>query len=167
MVQCIIILACSKCGKLRLVMKNCELCPEKSFRKQLLLFPTSGSGFLVVLSPVVRDWTALNRKNKTLLPYMYLYAIRSTTRCARACLTSVFFAGKMLNFQPAKRKLHYLFIFFLVFTWLGLEGALAMQGESNKEARLGTGMAICLTSKMGNPWSDMKRSAISRSLPAL
>ena len=68
-----------------------------------------------------------------------------------ACLTSVFFAGKMLNFQPAKRKLHYLFIFFLVFTWLGLEGALAMQGESNKEARLGTGMAICLTSKMGNP----------------
>ena len=82
---------------------------------------------------------------------MYLYAIRSTTRCARACLTSVFFAGKMLNVQPAKRKLHYLFIFFLVFTWLGLEGALAMQGESNKEARLGTGMAICLTSKMGNP----------------
>ncbi|CAH3144638.1 unnamed protein product, partial [Porites lobata] len=38
------------------------------------------------------------------------------------------FSGKMLNFQPAKRKLHYLFIFFLVFTWLGLEGALAMQG---------------------------------------
>ena len=87
---------------------------------------------------------------------MYLYAIRSTTRCARACLTSVFFAGKMLNFQPAKMKLYYLFItksipIFLVFTWLGLEGALAMQGESNKEARLGTGMAICLTSKMGNP----------------
>ena len=53
-------------------------------------------------------------------------------------------------------KLHYLFIrkriaIFLLFTSLGLEGALATQGELNKEARLGTGIAICLTPNMRNP----------------